>query len=125
VTPSSRPSTAAPSCYEPAAHDTANPLITSRAVAAALARTVGDIAASTPLRFLVAKGGITSSDMATRALGATRAVVAGQMFPGLVPLWRLTDGRQPDLPYVVFPGNVGADDALAQVLHRLTSEAPL
>lgn len=70
---------------------------------------------STP-RFLIAKGGITSSDLATRALGVKRALVLGQILPG-VPVWELgAETRFPGLPYVVFPGNVGGPDALAEAI---------
>ncbi|MBI1296419.1 hypothetical protein GC175_15810 [bacterium] len=70
-------------------------------------------------RYLVAKGGITSSDVATRGLNVRRAVVAGQILPG-VPVWRIgEESRFPGLPYIVFPGNVGGDDALVQVVERL------
>ncbi|MCP4425744.1 MAG: hypothetical protein GY803_14705 [Chloroflexi bacterium] len=70
-------------------------------------------------RYLVAKGGITSSDTATKALGVRRAIVAGQILPG-VPVWQLGAGsRFPNLPYVVFPGNVGDADALATLVLRL------
>ncbi len=69
--------------------------------------------------WMAAKGGITSSDIATRALGVRRALVEGQILPG-VPVWRLgPESRWPDLPYVVFPGNVGGPDALARVLATL------
>jgi uncharacterized protein YgbK (DUF1537 family) len=75
------------------------------------------------LGWVVAKGGITSSEVARHGLGARRAWVLGQMFPGLVPVWRLErPGRQP-LPYVVFPGNVGADDSLADAVSRLNEAA--
>jgi uncharacterized protein YgbK (DUF1537 family) len=97
----------------------ATPLLVGRAVADALSEVVARIVGGYPLRFLVAKGGITSSDLAHRALGATTATVVGQMLPGQLPLWRLTDGRRADLPYVVFPGNVGADDSLSRVLTTL------
>jgi uncharacterized protein YgbK (DUF1537 family) len=51
------------------------------------------------------QGGITSSDLATKAMGAQRAEVAGQALPG-VPLWLLGPGsRHPSIPYIVFPGN--------------------
>ena len=73
----------------------------------------------TPLRFLVAKGGITSSDIATDSLGVRRAVVMGQALPG-VPVWRLGDeSRRPGTAYVVFPGNVGDDVALLDLFNRL------
>src|SRR5258708_1250453 len=39
-------------------------------------------------RFIIAKGGITSHDVAQKGLGAERALVLGQLFPG-VPVWRL------------------------------------
>lgn len=88
-----------------------------RAVSAGLVEIVQGI--SVRPRYLVAKGGITSSDVATQGLGVRRAVVAGQILPG-VPLWQLgPESRYPGLPYVVFPGNVGGDDALALLLDRL------
>jgi uncharacterized protein YgbK (DUF1537 family) len=70
-------------------------------------------------RWLMAKGGITSSDVATAALGVRRAIVLGQALPG-VPVWQLgPETRWPGLAYVVFPGNVGAPDALAQLVSKL------
>jgi len=67
-------------------------------------------------RFVVAKGGITSSDIGTKALNVTRAMVPGQILPG-VPVWLLgEDSRFPGIPFVIFPGNVGAPDSLAQVI---------
>jgi uncharacterized protein YgbK (DUF1537 family) len=72
-------------------------------------------------RYLVAKGGITSSDLATHGLGVRRALVLGQALPG-VPVWRLgAESRYPGLVYVVFPGNVGGPAALAEVVAALSS----
>ncbi|GIX47560.1 MAG: hypothetical protein KatS3mg131_1771 [Candidatus Tectimicrobiota bacterium] len=63
-------------------------------------------------RYLLAKGGITASDIATRGLGVRRAMVLGQILPG-VPVWQLgEETRFPGLAYVVFPGNVGGPEAL-------------
>ncbi len=71
-------------------------------------------------RFLLAKGGITSSDIATDALCIRRAMVMGQILPG-VPVWKTGDESLfPDLMYIVFPGNVGEDDALVKILDCLT-----
>lgn len=95
------------------------PLLTSKAVADALVEVVSQVATTRELGFLVAKGGITSSDMAVRALGTHRAHVTGQMLPGTIPVWELLDGLAAGLTYVVFPGNVGATDALAAVLTKL------
>jgi uncharacterized protein YgbK (DUF1537 family) len=73
-------------------------------------------------RYLLAKGGITSSDIATKALSVRRALVLGQILPG-VPVWRLgPESRFPGLPYIVFPGNVGNLDALCESLDKLKSE---
>lgn len=75
-------------------------------------------------RFVVAKGGITSHEVARRGLGARRATALGQILPG-VPVWRLEDSpgsqmRFPGVPYIVFPGNVGGTDALLKVTQILT-----
>lgn len=69
-------------------------------------------------RFIIAKGGITSHDVAQKGLGAARARVLGQLFPG-VPVWRLQTGPQSSfegVPYIVFPGNVGGPESLAQAV---------
>lgn len=76
--------------------------------------------------WFIAKGGITSSDMATKALGIRHATVLGALLPG-VPVWRAVDSdRWPDVPLVIFPGNVGTEDDLARamlVLHAAASGA--
>jgi len=70
-------------------------------------------------RYLLAKGGITSSDVATRGLGVRRAMILGQILPG-VPVWKLgPETRHPGLSYIVFPGNVGGPGALAEVTAAL------
>lgn len=70
-------------------------------------------------RYLVAKGGITSSDVATRGLNVKRAMVPGQILPG-VPVWQLgPESRYPGMPYVVFPGNVGGPEALVEIVTAL------
>ncbi|MEO7908636.1 MAG: four-carbon acid sugar kinase family protein [Roseiflexaceae bacterium] len=72
-------------------------------------------------RYLLAKGGITSSDTATRGLDVERALVLGQILPG-VPVWRLgPESRYPGMIYIVFPGNVGGPGALAEVVAALRS----
>jgi uncharacterized protein YgbK (DUF1537 family) len=69
--------------------------------------------------FLVAKGGITSIALARSALGCTEAEVLGQVRKG-VPVWRLGAGsRWSDIPYVVFPGNVGDNASLLEVVRAL------
>ena len=73
-------------------------------------------------RFVIAKGGITSHEVAHRGLGALRAQVLGQLLPG-VPVWRLESGpglRFPGMPYVVFPGNVGGPTSLLDATRTLS-----
>jgi uncharacterized protein YgbK (DUF1537 family) len=73
-------------------------------------------------RYLIAKGGITSSDLATRGLGVKRALVLGQLLPG-IPVWRLgAEAKFPGLDYVVFPGNVGGPDALSEAVNHLSKQ---
>jgi uncharacterized protein YgbK (DUF1537 family) len=73
-------------------------------------------------RYLVAKGGITSSDVATRGLGVKRAMVIGQAQPG-VPAWQLgPESRYPGMSYIIFPGNVGDNDALVRIKNNLQQE---
>ena len=72
-------------------------------------------------RYLIAKGGITASDVATKGLGVQRARVLGQILPG-IPVWELGPGtKYPGLPYVVFPGNVGGPDALQDAVQKLNT----
>lgn len=94
----------------------------SQAVSAALVAAVRRIEARPG--FVVGKGGITSSDVGTGALEARRAVVLGQIRPG-VPVWRLgPESRYPGLPYVVFPGNVGEAGTLAEIVTELSGAPP-
>jgi uncharacterized protein YgbK (DUF1537 family) len=71
-------------------------------------------------RWVIGKGGITSSDTATRGLGLRRAWVLGQMLPGQVPAWGPASAEEISGPLcVIFPGNVGEADSLAEVILRL------
>jgi len=69
--------------------------------------------------WVVAKGGITSADIAAKGLQIVRAEVLGQVLQG-VPVWQsVSNSRWPELIYVVFPGNVGDSQALAKVINCL------
>jgi len=91
-----------------------------RSVSDALVELVQRLDPALPLAFCVAKGGITSSDVGTKGFAVRRAEVAGQMLPGTISVWILPeDAAFPGLPYVIFPGNVGDADTLAEVIERL------
>ncbi|MBD3627795.1 four-carbon acid sugar kinase family protein [Cyclobacterium sp.] len=73
--------------------------------------------------FFIAKGGITSNDIAVKGLKMKKARVLGQIIPG-VPVWEMGDEtRFPGMPYVVYPGNVGDADSLATVFDLFTVNA--
>ncbi len=96
-------------------------LVIARLVSEEVCAVVSQLSVDLPLSYVVAKGGITSHEVAARGLGMRRATVLGQMFPGQVSVLRLgPETPRPGVPYVVFPGNVGHDDSLAQVLTTLT-----
>ncbi len=71
--------------------------------------------------FLISKGGITSNDVLSDGLALASSRVLGQILPGC-PVVRCpgTHARYPDLPVVIFPGNVGNETALATVWRRLS-----
>ena len=68
--------------------------------------------------WVVAKGGITSHDVAVRGLGIRRATVLGQLLPGLVSVFQPVEALPEvvGVPYVVFAGNVGDENTLAYVI---------
>ena len=100
--------------------DAEDNLAIGRQVSASLIRIVRELGCQP--RYLVAKGGITSSDVATLGLGVQRAMVMGQVLPG-VPVWKLgEETRYPGMAYIVFPGNVGDDNALAVIQARLARQ---
>jgi len=70
--------------------------------------------------FLISKGGITSNDVLSTGLALTSARLLGQILPGCSIVRTPTDHPQfPNLPVVLFPGNVGDADALATTYRRL------
>lgn len=69
--------------------------------------------------FVIAKGGITSSDVGTKALKVQKANVLGQIKPG-IPVWQTgEESRFPLTPYVIFPGNVGDETTLKEAVETL------
>lgn len=101
--------------------DPAESLRIARTVSAAVVDVVNRTLKTFPPRFVIAKGGITSSDVAAHGLEIRHAIVRGPMLPGIVSLWEPVDGPAKGIPYIVFAGNVGDDDSLAQVTSKLSN----
>ncbi|RKD73488.1 uncharacterized protein YgbK (DUF1537 family) [Sinobaca qinghaiensis] len=75
-------------------------------------------AASSPA-YILAKGGITSSDVGTKGLGVRKATVKGQIAPG-IPVWETKEESLfPYIPYIIFPGNVGEIDTMKKIVMML------
>jgi uncharacterized protein YgbK (DUF1537 family) len=70
--------------------------------------------------FLISKGGITSNDVLSTGLNLTAARLLGQILPGC-SMVRTPAAHPlfPNLPVVLFPGNVGDAQGLATVYRRL------
>jgi len=74
------------------------------------------------LGFLISKGGITSNDVLSDGLALSTSRVLGQILPGCSVVRCPQDHpRYPDMPVVIFPGNVGDEHALATALQRLAA----
>ncbi|MGJ3190565.1 hypothetical protein FQP90_18940 [Paenarthrobacter nitroguajacolicus] len=101
--------------------DAAASLKIARTVSAAVVAVVNRTLKSFPPRFVIAKGGITSSDVAAHGLEIRHAIVRGPMLPGIVSLWEPVDGPAKGIPYIVFAGNVGDDQSLTQVTRKLSA----
>lgn len=70
--------------------------------------------------FLISKGGITSNDVLSDGLALPTARLLGQILAGCSVVITPPDHpRFPNLPVVLFPGNVGDHQALATIYHRL------
>ncbi len=73
-------------------------------------------------KYIVAKGGITSSSIGTVGLSVKRAEVAGQIKPG-IPVWKIgEESKFPGIAYILFPGNVGTKDTLKEVVEILENK---
>ena len=74
------------------------------------------------LGYIISKGGITSNDMLSLGLAISSARIVGQIHPGCSVVLTPSDHpRLPNIPVVIFPGNVGDEMALATVYNRLKS----
>jgi uncharacterized protein YgbK (DUF1537 family) len=72
--------------------------------------------------YLISKGGITSNDTLSTGLDLPAVRLLGQVYPGISMVITPSDHpRFPNLPVVLFPGNVGEADTLLLLHRRLKS----
>lgn len=70
-------------------------------------------------KYIIAKGGITSSEIGTNALQVKKALVLGQVRPG-IPVWKTdAESKYPHIAYIIFPGNVGKITDLRDIVKAL------
>jgi uncharacterized protein YgbK (DUF1537 family) len=91
-----------------------------------VSRLLMDVIRQLPLDigFLISKGGITSNDTLSTGLALTTARLLGQILPG-VSVVRTPESHPqfPNLPVVLFPGNVGDATALTTAYQRLAKSS--
>jgi uncharacterized protein YgbK (DUF1537 family) len=104
--------------------DPATSLQIAREVSTAVVETVRGVVRAGPA-WVIAKGGITSHDVAARGLGIRRARVLGQLFDGIVSVFDPVEALPEvvGVPYVVFAGNVGDETTLASAIEILRGRA--
>jgi uncharacterized protein YgbK (DUF1537 family) len=102
--------------------DADDSLAISRNVSTAVIEVVRAALAAKP-SWIVAKGGITSHDVAVRGLGIRRAEVLGQLLRGMVSVFCPVEAAPEAVatPYVVFAGNVGDENTLANVVELVSA----
>lgn len=101
-----------------ATDDAITSLAINRKISAAVVQLINNLTIQP--KFIIAKGGITANDVATKGLGVKRAIIVGQLQPG-IPVWRLGEETKfPNMHYVVYPGNVGAVDGLADAVQAFS-----
>ncbi len=96
---------------------------TRLAFGAAVSSLLMDIVRGLPedIGFLISKGGITSNDVLSTGLALTSARLLGQIIPGCSVVRTPADHPQfPNMPVVLFPGNVGDANGLVTVYQRLS-----
>lgn len=71
---------------------------------------------------IIAKGGITSSVIAVHGLKIKKAMVEGQVLPGIPVIIAGDESKWPGVPYVIFPGNVGHRNSISELYGKFLGE---
>ena len=70
-------------------------------------------------RYLISKGGMTSSNIIANALKIKRATVPGQISSGVLVLQLGPESKYPGSKLILWPGNVGGPTAISDVVMRM------
>jgi uncharacterized protein YgbK (DUF1537 family) len=97
-----------------------NDLYISRTISHSLAEIINQIKIKPYC--LISKGGITSSDVGTKGLGISKAKVLGQIHSGIPVVIAGNSKKWAQMPYIIFPGNVGDENTLREIYNLLKSD---
>jgi len=103
----------------PQSLDVEEKLIVSRRISECLASIVRQL--SVRPKAMIVKGGITSSDVASKGLGIEKALILGQIRPSISVVISGEESRFPNMPYIIFPGNTGQEDDLKNIWRELSN----
>ncbi len=70
-------------------------------------------------RYIISKGGMTSSNIIVNALKIKRATVLGQIASGVLVLQLGLESKYPGSKLILWPGNVGGPTAISDVVLRM------
>jgi len=70
-------------------------------------------------RYVISKGGMTSSNIIVNALKIKRATVPGQIASGVLVLQLGLESKYPGSKLILWPGNVGGPTAISDVVLRM------
>ena len=73
--------------------------------------------------YILSKGGMTSSSVTKRGLNVKRAVIPGQIQSGVLVMKLGEESKYPGSHLILFPGNVGNEDAILDVFSKLKSKS--
>ena len=96
---------------------TADHLQTAETISSALINIVNSLKNRPAM--VIAKGGITSSVIGVQGLKIAKAMVEGQIIPGVPVIVAGDESKWPGIPYVIFPGNVGNENSLSELYSRV------
>tara|TARA_Y100001933_G_scaffold261287_1_gene315577 strand:- start:1081 stop:2451 length:1371 start_codon:yes stop_codon:yes gene_type:complete len=72
--------------------------------------------------YLISKGGITSNNILSHGFNVDSVYLEGQIFPGISLVTIANKNKHDKLPFVTFPGNIGDENSLVQVIEVLENK---